>query len=226
MTVTTLDEGFPAEPHPEAHGETAGDRHRKEQIALWLFIAGDAVLLVLEVFTWIYTRALDTDGMWRGAACTAANPCTNGLGGSITHEVAKANPWYSVGVLALVAVAAALLASSERSARERSGQRIVSNIAAMALVALLAGIALQCYQFTVLPFTTVDGTYASAFEFFMGSTLAHLLVLGFITLGVWNRARLGRYGDGHWQQLRLIRIFGVWIAASIAVLVFVMSVFS
>jgi len=226
MTVTTLDEGSPAEPHPEAHGETAGDRLRREQIALWLFIAGDAVFLVLEVFAWIYTRALDTDGMWRGAACTAANPCTDGLGNPLTHEVAKADPWYSVGVLALVAVAAVLLASTERSARQRSGPRVVSNTAGMALAALLAGIALQCYQFTALPFSTIDGTYASAFEFFMGSTLAHLLVLGFITLGAWNRARLGRYGDGHWQQLRLIRIFGVWIAASIAVLVFVMSVFS
>ncbi|HML01466.1 MAG TPA: hypothetical protein VK428_14870 [Acidimicrobiales bacterium] len=226
MTVTTLDEGFPAEPHPEAHGESVGDRHRKEQIALWLFIAGDAVLLVLEVFTWIYTRALNTDGMWRGAACTAANPCTDGLGNPLTHEVAKANPWYSVGVLALVVVAAALLASTERSARRRSGQRVVSNTAAMALAALLAGIALQCYQFTALPFSTIDGTYASSFEFFMGSTLAHLFVLGLVAVGVWNRARLGRYGDGHWQQLRLIRIFGVWIAASIAVLVFVMSVFS
>ena len=81
-------------------------------------------------------------------------------------------------------------------------------------------------QFGALPFSTIDGTYASTFEFFMGSTLAHLILLTFIGIGLLNRARLGRYDGGRWYQLRLIRVFAVWIAASVCILALVMSLFT
>ena len=50
---------------------------------------------------------------------------------------------------------------------------------------------MQIYQFQVIPFTTIDGAYASTYEFFMGSTLAHLILLRFIILGLWIRAQQG-----------------------------------
>ncbi len=208
------------------HHDTPEQRDHKERLALWLFIAGDVVIVALEIFTWIYTRALNTNGMWRGATCTVAHPCTDGLGNPLTHEVAKASPWYSVTIAALAVVAALLFWAVESSARNRKSRGTVAGQAALALLALLVAIALQCYQFGALPFTTIVGTYASCFEFFMGSTLAHLIVLAFIGLGMWNRARAGRYDDGRWYQVRLIRFFAVWIALSICILTFVMSVFA
>jgi fumarate reductase subunit D len=84
----------------------------------------------------------------------------------------------------------------------------------------------QCIQFGVLPFTTIDGTYASTFEFFMGSTLAHLLLLAFIVTGLWARARRGLYDGGHWYQVRIIRIFATWLATSTCILAIVMIAFS
>lgn len=205
--------------------ETADQRDRKERLALWLFIGGDAFFLVLELFTWFYLRALNTDGMWRGAACTVKKPCTDGLGNPITQEIAKANPAYTI-VIALLAVGAALIFwAIESAARREEGGRITS-LGAGALVVLLAVVVVQCVQFGSLPFTTIDGAYASAFEFFMGSTLAHLLLLSFIGLGVLNRARLGRYEGRSFYHLRLVRMFAVWIAASVCVLALVMSLFA
>ena len=90
----------------------------------------------------------------------------------------------------------------------------------------MAAIVVQCYQFGVLPFTTIDGTYASTFEFFMGSTLAHLALLAFIVTGLWSRASRGRYDGGHWYQVRIIRIFAVWLATSTCILAVVMIAFS
>jgi hypothetical protein len=90
----------------------------------------------------------------------------------------------------------------------------------------VAAVVVQCIQFGHLPFTTIDGTYASTFEFFMGSTLAHVGLLTFIVLGLWSRARLGRYDGGHWYQVRIIRIFAVWLAVSTCILAIVMSAFS
>jgi heme/copper-type cytochrome/quinol oxidase subunit 3 len=208
------------------HHETPEQRDHKERLALYLFIGGDAVILLLELFTWFYLRALNVDGMWRGVSCTSANPCTDGLGNPITSEVAKANPSYTIIIAVLAVVAAVLIVAVERTAANRGSRSLMSGVTGLALVALLAAIALQIYQFQVLPFSTIDGTYASTFEVFMGSTLAHLILLSFIILGMWNRIRLGRYDEGRWHRVRLIRFFTVWIAASVCVLALVMSLFS
>jgi heme/copper-type cytochrome/quinol oxidase subunit 3 len=208
------------------HHETREQRHFKERLAVWLFISGDAVFLLMELFYWFYLRALNTDGMWRGVTCSKANPCTDGLGNPITHEIAKSTPWYTVSIAILVVIAAALVWGVERLAQRQEKQSAISGAAALGLVVLVAAIVVQCVQFGHLPFTTIDGTYASTFEFFMGSTLAHLFLLAFIVTGLWLRARRGRYDGGHWYQVRIIRTFAVWLAVSTAILAIVMSAFS
>ncbi|HEY1652235.1 MAG TPA: hypothetical protein VGG09_10170 [Acidimicrobiales bacterium] len=208
------------------HHETREQRHFKERLALWLFISGDAVFLLMELFYWFYLRALNTDGMWRGVNCSKANPCTDGLGNPITQEIAKSTPWYTVSIAVLVVIAAAVVWEVERSAQRRSKRSVISGGAAIGLAVLVAAVVVQCYQFGVLPFTTIDGTYASTFQFFMGSTLAHLLLLTFIVAGLWTRAQRGRYDGGHWYQVRIIRIFSVWLAVSTCILAIVMIAFS
>ena len=227
MAITTdpHDQGGVVEAE-SGHHETREQRHFKEHLAVWLFISGDAVFLLMELFYWFYLRALNTDGMWRGAACSKANPCTDGLGNPITHEIAKATPWYTVSIAVLVVIAAALVWGVEQLSQRQAGRRAIGRAAALVPAVLLAAIVVQCIQFGHLPFTTIDGTYASTFEFFMGSTLAHVGLLTFIVLGLWSRARLGRYDGGHWYQVRIIRIFAVWLAVSTCILAIVMSAFS
>src|ERR1700722_20722324 len=91
------------------HHETREQRHFKEKMAVWIFISGDAIFLLMELFYWFYLRALNTSGMWRGAACSKANPCTDGLGNPIIHEITKADPWYTVSVAILAVIGAALM---------------------------------------------------------------------------------------------------------------------
>jgi heme/copper-type cytochrome/quinol oxidase subunit 3 len=208
------------------HHETREQRHFKERIVVWIFISGDAVFLLMELFYWFYLRALNTDGMWRGDDCSKANPCTDGLGNPITHEIAKATPWYTVSIAILVVIAAALIWGVERLAQRQEKRSAISGGAAVGLVVLLAAIVVQCIQFGQLPFTTIDGTYASTFEFFMASTLGHMILLAFIVTGLLARARRGRYDGGHWYQVRIIRIFAVWLAVSTCILAIVMSAFS
>ena len=91
MTVTAVEPGEPREDPQDdgrsieavtGHHETREQRHFKERLAVWLFIGGDLVFLLMELFFWFYLRALNTNGLWRGAACSKANPCTDGLGQS------------------------------------------------------------------------------------------------------------------------------------------------
>jgi len=235
VTVTAVEPGEPREDPQDdgrsieavtGHHETREQRHFKERLAVWLFIGGDLVFLLMELFFWFYLRALNTNGLWRGAACSKANPCTDGLGNPITSEIAKANPAYTLSIAGLVVVAALLIWQVEVSARNQAKRGVISGGAALGLVVLLAAVVVQCYQFGQLPFTTIDGTYASSFIFFMGSTLGHMLLLSFLIFAMWNRARLGKYDGGHWYQIRVMRIFTVWIAISTCVLAIVMVVFT
>ena len=235
MTVTATEHEEPQEDPQDdgrsieavaGHHETREQRHFKERLAVWLFIAGDAVFLLMELFFWFYLRALNTNGMWRGAACSKANPCTDGLGNPIVGEIAKANPAYTLVIAGLTVVAALVVWRVEAASRRQEGRGVISGTAAVALVLLLAAVVVQCLQFGNLPFTTIDGSYASSFIFFMGSTLGHLLLLSFLIFAVFNRARRGKYDGGHWYQVRVIRIFAVWIATSTCVLALVMVLFA
>jgi fumarate reductase subunit D len=193
---------------------------------LWLLIGGDLVFLLMELFFWFYLRALNTNGMWRGAACSKANPCTDGLGNPITSEIAKANPAYTLIIAGLAVLAALAIWRTEVASRNQEKRGVISGTAALGLVFLLAAVVVQCIQFGKLPFTTVDGSYASSFTFFMGSTLGHLFLLSFLIFAVWNRARKGKYDGGHWYQVRVNRVFAVWIAISTCVLALVMVLFA
>jgi heme/copper-type cytochrome/quinol oxidase subunit 3 len=234
MAIVTTDEGgahdeppgHADDTHYESEHESAEQRDHKERMAIWLFIAGDGIFFLLEVFTWFYLRALNTGGLWRGDDCSNANPCTDGLGNPIIRQVPKADPWYTVGVAALIVVAAILIWATERAARNNENRGVLSGLSGLGLVVLLAAIGLSIYQFQTLPFTTIDGAYASTFEFFVGSTLVHIILLAFIALGLWNRARKGRYNDGRWYRVRIIRYFAVWIAVSACILAIVMSLFA
>ena len=87
---------------------------------MWLFIGGDLVFLLMELFFWFYLRALNTNGMWRGVDCSKANPCTDGLGNPITSEIAKANPAYTLTIAGLAVIAAVLVWRAEASARDQA----------------------------------------------------------------------------------------------------------
>jgi heme/copper-type cytochrome/quinol oxidase subunit 3 len=234
VTTATAERGDSPDPQDDGksieavagHHESREQRHFKERMAVWLFIGGDLVFLLMELFYWFYLRALNTNGLWRGVDCSKASPCTDGLGNPITSEIAKANPAYTLTIAALVVIAAVFVWRAEVSARDQAKRSVISGGAALGLVFLLAAVVVQCLQFGKLPFTTVDGSYASSFIFFMGSTLGHLLLLSFLIFAMWNRARVGKYEGGHWYQIRVMRIFTVWIAISTCVLALVMVLFT
>jgi hypothetical protein len=173
---------------PSVSTETHEQRHFRERIALWLFIAGDALFFLIELFMWFYLRALNTNGLWLGVACTSAHACTDGLGNAITQEVHKASPSFTVTVAGL-SVLAALLMSWWSEKLEADRVKVPSaQLRCYPFLVLSGAIGVQCFQFERLPSTTIDGTYASCFIFLMGSTLGHLILLSFVGIGLANRA--------------------------------------
>jgi len=200
------------------HHESPRERHKKEHMALWLFIGGDAVVFALEIFFWFYLRTLNVNGMWLGNACSKLNPCTDGLGNPITAPISEANGLYTMGVAALIIVSAIFIWQAEIQARSGAHRKATTPLLGLALVFCLVAIGLQIYQFQVLPFTTIDGAYASLFEFFMGSSLAHFLLVLVIAVGLFNRSRIGKLEHSNWYQAHLGRLWAIWVAASATVL--------
>ena len=96
----------------------------------------------------------------------------------------------------------------------------------LGVIFVVAAIVWQIVQFQILPFTTIQGTYASTFEFYMGSNIAHFLLALTVGFGLFNRSRIGKYEDGRWFQVHLSRIFFVWVAFSSAVLALVTVLFA
>ena len=207
--------------NPGGEHESAGERDKKERLMIWLFIGGDLVILILEVFAWFYLRTLDSNGMWNAAKCTAAANCVDGLGNPLIGPVPKASIWHPMIIMSLAIISALFVWAAESASRRKAAKGAVWGPALAALVCMIGAIAVQILQFQVLPFTTIDGGYASVYEFFMGSTLAHLLLMGFILTGLWTRAAKGRYQGGTFHRVRIMRMFGVWIAISTGVLAIV-----
>ncbi len=215
----------PGAENPGGEHESASKRDQKERLMIGLFISGDALFLILELFAWFYLRSLNVGGLWNGAQCSKASPCADGLGNPIVAQIPKANPWHSIAIACLAIGCAAFVWVAESAAKRQAGKRAVAGASGIALLFLLGAVAWQIYQFQVLPFTTIDGAYASTFEYFIGSTLAHLILLLFIVLGLWIRASKGRYEGGTWHRIRIIRYFAVWIAVSCVVLALTSTLF-
>jgi len=214
------------EEHAGGHHELPQDRHKKEHIALWLFIGGDAVFFMLEIFFWFYLRSLNTNGMWRGAACSKANACTDGLGNPITSPIPKAAAIHTLAIAVLILVSAAVIWFAEVQARQGASRKTTTPLVSLAVLFAVGAIIWQIVQFQVLPFTTIDGTYASTFEFYMGSNLAHFGLVMFIGTGLMFRSRAGKFENGNWYQLHLSRLWWVWVAVSSAILALVSVLFA
>jgi heme/copper-type cytochrome/quinol oxidase subunit 3 len=208
------------------HHESPQSRHKKEHIAVWMFIGGDAIFVLLEIFVWFYLRSLNTNGMWRGTNCSKANACTDGLGNPMTSSVPKAAAIHTVAIFALMLISAGIIWFTEVQARQGATRKTTTPLSVLALLVLLGAIVWQIVQFSLVPFSTIDGTYASTFLFYMGSNLAHFLIVLTIATGLVFRSRKGKFESGNWYQLHLSRLFWTWVAVSTTLLGLVAILFA
>ncbi len=209
--------------HEGGHHDTPEQRDRKELSALILFIAGDALFVVLEVLAWFYLRALNPNDGWRFSTATAESPALSGSNNphDITAIVEQAPQSWAIAVAAATLAIGLIAWAGE--ARARSGKSFAPLLMLSAVVSVVAMV-VQVLQFQNLPFQTTDGAYASCVEFFMASNLAHLLIVFVVMLGVAIRANKGLYAS-NWYQIRLARIWSLWVGISAVVLTSVTILF-
>jgi len=178
-----------------AHHDTPEVIGRRQRMGVILLIVADVAFVLSLVFTYLYLRALNTEGAW----ISPDHPKTAGvlLGWVIAATMIASWGAYRWGELA-----------------SYSGQRERLLLGVMvALVLVAAGIGLQIYQMVTLHLVAADGAYVSAFMALSGYHVFHLGLTLFIGVGLWNRARLGLTATNNWH-VRLVGYWWTWVAIS------------
>jgi heme/copper-type cytochrome/quinol oxidase subunit 3 len=183
-------------PHHE-HPDVVGSRNR---LGVILLLVADVAMALSVLFVYFYLRQQNVNNMWLPLA-TADTPAT--------HPISAKGAWIVTGLAAL-----GLLSHfyGLMGARAKSqAQLTLGGSFAMAFSA--AALVYQFMQISSAPFTTTSGAYASSYFLIAGLNTLHLVLTLFISLGNWNRSRLGLYASDHWH-VDIVNIWWIWMTVS------------
>jgi heme/copper-type cytochrome/quinol oxidase subunit 3 len=185
-----------ANPHHE-HPDVVGSRNR---LGVILLIVADVAFALSMLFTYFYLKAQNVNEMWL--------PKADGDAPAIL-PVSTASAWKITAIAAV-----GLLAHFMALRNVRKGNQ--SNLKAFGLIAFIASLialVIQIQQFGVVPFTFYNGAYASCWYLFAVMNTVHLILTAFISLGNWNRSRLGLYKADHWH-VDIVNVWWAWMVVS------------
>ena len=179
------------------HPDVVGSRNR---LGVILLLVADIAFALSMMFVYFYLRGQNVNNMWLPAA---------------TEERAAIEPLSSGPAWIVTAVAAfGLLAHFYGLQGVRAKNQTQLKLGSLvALIASLVAIVLQFNTIANAPFTFSDGAYVSCFYMFTILNFVHLALTVFISLGNWNRSRLGLYAKDHWH-VDIVRVWWVWMVVS------------
>jgi heme/copper-type cytochrome/quinol oxidase subunit 3 len=227
--------------HDHGGGDGEGGGHHespevidgRQRLAIWLFIGGDIVILAALLFTYLYLRGTDTDGHWMSMLGYTGHPWSyyNNIlfvkGASLPNPTIVKVGTVSAGFYWLITlvtvVSAGILWGAERRLRQTRDAKGFTSMAGLTTLVALLAIVLTIIQLRQIPeiFQTFNDSaymaytgYDSAIMLLEGSALVHLCILGFLGLGLTIRTSRGAISGEKWYQVRLVRMFWVWVAVS------------
>jgi heme/copper-type cytochrome/quinol oxidase subunit 3 len=180
-------------PGTAIHREDVDVVGRRWRLGVGFIIVADASFVMAMLFSYRYLRGLNTEGAWVPA-------------GSATAPI-----WSSWVLAAGLVLSAVVFRWGERSIRGGDSGRLVlaSAVGVVLLVAVAVG---QVVQIAGFPFAMAASAYASSMYLLAGANLFHLVLTLFLGLGMWNRARLGRYSATENWQVGIVSLWWAWVA--------------
>jgi heme/copper-type cytochrome/quinol oxidase subunit 3 len=205
----------------------------RERLGVWLFIGADVVTVGALLFTYLYLRAVNTQGHfmsmygYKGSLHTYAWWVNAANAGTLKNPTLIHVGTVSAGLQWLIAavtvISAGVLWMGEKNLRANKNAKSFSATALVAALIPLAGIVVAAVLLGDLPqiFVAINDsltmsytTYDSAMMAILASTIFHLAVLSFLGLGLAIRSARGAVNGDRWYQVRLVRFFWVWVAVS------------
>lgn len=194
-----------ANPHHE-HPDVVGSRNR---LGVILILVADVTFALGVLFVYFYLKGQNVNGMWLPTA---------------SETQAATSPVSSSGAWALALIAAAGLLAHRFAligARAKNQSQLVLGSGVAFLISLV-GLIYQGMQINSASFTVTMGAYASCYYLIAGLNFMHLAFTAFISLGNWNRSRLGLYNADHWH-VTIVEIWWVWMTLSSVLGAFALS---
>jgi heme/copper-type cytochrome/quinol oxidase subunit 3 len=220
-----------------AHGDFPHDSPEKvdgrQRLGVWLFIAADVVTVGALLFTYLYLRAVNTQGHfmsmygYKGSLHTYAWWVNAANAGTLKNPTLIHVGTVSAGLQWLIAavtvISAGVLWMGEKNLRANKNAKSFSATALVAALIPIVGIIVAAVLLGDLPqiFVQINDsqtmsytTYDSAMMAILSSTIFHLAILAFLGLGLSIRSARGVVNGDRWYQVRLVRYFWVWVAVS------------
>ncbi len=166
------------------------------KLGVILLIVGDAFFTFSLVFTYLYLRALNTNGLW------------------MSKDIQPVSTAYSWVIVLVVVASWAAYRWGQQGANDKA--RIALGVG-VASALVLVDVVMQVGQMVGAGFTPRDGAYASAWMALAGYHVVHLLLSLFLGFGIVNRARLGRFTQSAWQ-VRLVGYWWTWLVLAAVII--------
>ena len=183
-----------------AHHEHPDDVGSRNRLGVILILVADISFALSMMFVFFYLKSQNINNMWLPEA-TEDSPAITPL---------SSMPAWIVTTVAAVGLLFHYLGL--KGARV-GAQGTLKNFSFLALLASIAGTLYQWKTIATAPFTFHQGTYVSAFYLLTIMNLVHLILTILISLGNWNRSRLGLYKSDHWH-VDIVRVWWTWMAIS------------
>jgi len=183
-------------PHHE-HPDVVGSRNR---LGLILLLVADIAFALGVLFVYFYLKGQNVNDMWLPQASDTQDA---------TVPVSSMGAWY-------VTIIAALGLVFHRYALVGAKLKNQTQLVLGSGLAFLASLAALIYQVVLMnnaSFTITMGAYASCYYLIAGLNVVHLALTVFISLGNWNRSRLGLYVSDHWH-VDIVNVWWIWMTIS------------
>jgi heme/copper-type cytochrome/quinol oxidase subunit 3 len=185
-----------ANPHHE-HPDVVGSRNR---LGVILILVADIAFALSILFVFFYLKGQNVNDMWLPKA-TEDTPAVVPL--------SSMSSWYVTAIAAFGLLAHQFGLRGVRTANQT--QLKLGGL--VALIAALVATVYQNMQIANAPFTFYSGAYASCYYLITILNMVHLILTVFISLGNWNRSRLGIYAHDHWH-VEIVNVWWIWMTVS------------
>ena len=209
MSVETHGHSASHSENPNYHHEdvdVVGDRNR---FGLILILVADITFALSVIFVYFYLKGQNVNDMWLPRASDTQDA---------TIPVSSMGAWY-LTLIALFGLVAHRYGLFGARAKNQTQLLLGSGVA---LLASVVGLIYQGMQISSAPFTITMGAYASCYYLIAGLNFTHFLLTTFISLGNWNRSRLGLYRADHWH-VEIVNVWWIWMSVSALLGAFALS---
>ncbi len=188
------------ETHVNPHHEHPDDVGSRNRLGVILLLVADIAFALSILFVYFYLKGQNVNGLWLPKA-TEESPAI--------LPVSSTGAWYVTAIAAF-----GLLAHYYGLVGVRKANQTQLKLGGfVAMLAALAAAIYQNIQIANAPFTFSAGAYASCYFLIAIINMVHLILTVFISLGNWNRARIGIYSANHWH-VDIVNLWWGWMVVS------------